>query len=202
MLELLLGQIPEAIFFALFMIYAKGLKEKRILFIILMILEYLLLKSFIKYNIWFQISYTFITYLILKLLYKDKAQITDIFTFTIANIILMILSAFSFFIMYFTYKNIILANIICKTLLLIFIILTRNKLINITKLYKKFWNRNDSIKKKMKTTTFRAINIVTFNIIFYIINIGMTICLLLRKWGVSMEPWDSWFFLFDVEDGE
>lgn len=181
MLELLLGQIPEAIFFALFMIYAKGLKEKRILFIILMILEYLLLKSFIKYNIWFQISYTFITYLILKLLYKDKAQITDIFTFTIANVILMILSAFSFFIMYFTYKNIILANIICKTLLLIFIILTRNKLINITKLYKKFWNRNDSIKKKMKTTTFRAINIVTFNIIFYIINIGMIICLLLRK---------------------
>ena len=47
MLELLIGQIPEAIFFALFMIYAKGLKEKRILFIVLMIVEYLLLKSYL-----------------------------------------------------------------------------------------------------------------------------------------------------------
>jgi hypothetical protein len=31
-LEILLGQIPEAIFFSIFMIYVKGLKEKRVLF--------------------------------------------------------------------------------------------------------------------------------------------------------------------------
>ena len=70
MLEVLLGQIPEAIYFALFMIFVKQLKEKSILFIILMIAEYLLLKVFIKYNMWFQILYTFMTFLILKLLYK------------------------------------------------------------------------------------------------------------------------------------
>lgn len=39
MLELFLGQIPEAIYFALFMIYAKNLKTKRLLYTILMILE-------------------------------------------------------------------------------------------------------------------------------------------------------------------
>ena len=32
MLEIFLGQIPEAIFFELFMIFVKDLKEKRILF--------------------------------------------------------------------------------------------------------------------------------------------------------------------------
>ena len=83
MLELLLGQIPEAIYFALFMIFTKELKTKRILYTILMVIEYVLLKFFIEYNIWFQVAYTIIQFLILKLLYKEKAQVTDIFTFGI-----------------------------------------------------------------------------------------------------------------------
>lgn len=58
MLELIIGQIPEAIFFSLFMIYAKGLKEKRILFTVLMVVEYLLIKHFISFDICFQIAYT------------------------------------------------------------------------------------------------------------------------------------------------
>ena len=90
MLELLIGQIPEAIYFAIFMMLVKQLKEKRVLFSVLMIAEYLLLKHFIKYSIYFQISYTLTTFLILKILYKDKSQLTDIFTFTIGSIILMI----------------------------------------------------------------------------------------------------------------
>lgn len=85
MLELFLGQIPEAIFFALFMIYAKNIKEKRVLFVALMITEYLLLKYFIKFSIIFQITYTCMTYLIIKVLYKEKSQITDIFTFTMSS---------------------------------------------------------------------------------------------------------------------
>ena len=51
--QLLLGQIPEAIYFALFMMLVKNIKEKRILFIVLMILEYVFLKYFLVYNIWF-----------------------------------------------------------------------------------------------------------------------------------------------------
>ena len=35
LLEIFLGQIPEAIYFALFMMFAKDLKEKRILYILL-----------------------------------------------------------------------------------------------------------------------------------------------------------------------
>lgn len=170
MLELLLGQIPEAIFFALFMIYAKNLKEKRVLFILLMIAEYLLLKSFIKYNIWFQISYTFITYLLLKLLYKDKAQITDIFTFTIGSFVVVICSLFSYLIILYTIQNFMISNILHKILLFSFILLFSKKLNKIQKMYKTFWNRNDKIKKKMKSTTFRALNLFLFNILFYIIN--------------------------------
>lgn len=173
MLELLLGQIPEAIYFALFMIFVKQLKEKRILFIILMIIEYLLLKSFIKYNIWFQISYTFITFIILKILYKEKTQITDIFTFTIGSIILTISCIFFYFLVSITSKNIIVYAILNRSFLFIFLFLFRNKLNKIQKVYKKIWNRNDKVKKKIKTTTFRALNIIIFNIIFYVLNICM-----------------------------
>lgn len=182
MLELLIGQIPEAIFFSLFMIYAKGLKEKRILFTVLMIVEYLLLKSFIHYNIWFQILYTFISFIILKVLYKEKSQITDIFTFTIASIIVILICAILYFIIWFTFNNYLIYAILTRIFMFAFLFLFRNKLNKIQKVYKKLWNRNDK-KKGMKTTTFRSLNIVIFNIIFYIINIGM-IFMIIQNGGV------------------
>lgn len=178
MLELIIGQIPEAIFFALFMIYAKGLKEKRILFTVLMVAEYILLKEFIIYNIWFQILYTFITFLILKVLYKEKAQVTDIFTFTIGSIILIITSIICFIL---SNQNAMIASIINRPILFIFLILFNYKLNKIQKIYKFFWNRNDKLKKKIKTTTFRCINIIIFNISFYVLNIVMLYCIFLKK---------------------
>ena len=80
MLELIIGQIPEAIYFALFMIYAKGLKEKRILFTVLMVAEYLLLIYSFPYNWYFHIGYIVTTFFTLKVLYKEKAQIIAIST--------------------------------------------------------------------------------------------------------------------------
>ena len=96
-MELLLGQIPEAIFFALFMIYAKGIKEKRILFIILMIIEYLLLKYSFQFDWIFQIGYMITTFLTLKILYREKSQITDVFILLISYIYIIIISIISYF---------------------------------------------------------------------------------------------------------
>ena len=62
-LEVVLGQVPEAIYFALFMIIVKGLKEKRILFTLVMIFEYLALKQFVTFDVGFQVIYTFLTYI-------------------------------------------------------------------------------------------------------------------------------------------
>lgn len=166
MLELLLGQIPEAIFFALFMIYAKGLKEKRMLFIILMVVEYLLLKYSFKYNWLFQIGYMITTFLTLKVLYKEKSQITDIFILLIAYIIMIVSSILCFTI---SLGNVIIATIINRIIIFLFIFLLKDKLIKIQNLYKNLWNR-DTNNTKIKTTTFRSINIVIFNILFGLIN--------------------------------
>ena len=173
LLELFLGKIPEAIFFALFMIFTKELKEKRVLFTILMIIEYLLLKSIIKYDMWFQVLYTFMTFIILKILYKNKTQVTDIFTFTIASLILILISIVSYFIIWKTINIFIYSVVLNRLLIVVFFLLMYRHLPKIQKVYKRFWNRNDKKKNKIKATTFRALNVVVFNIIFYIINLCM-----------------------------
>lgn len=181
MLEILLGRIPEAIYFALFMIFTKQLKEKRILYITLMVIEYLLLKYFIEYNIWFQIAYTIIQYILLKILYKEKAQITDIFTFTIASGILILFCMILYFLIWHTVNDYLLYVILNRVCLIGFLILFYDKLPKIQTLYKNLWNRNDNKKTKMKSTTFRAVNLVIFNIMFYIINLGILFTLFIGR---------------------
>lgn len=176
--QLLLGQIPEAMYFALFMILVKNIKEKRILFTVLMVLEYVLLKLAFPFNMWFQVTYTFMTYIILKLLYREKSQITDIFTFGISSIILMVISI----VVCLPFRNNIVVIVILSRLLMFgFLFVFRCKLNKIQNLYKSLWNRNDKQPKKIKSTTFRAINVVVFNLMFFAINICLLYALLFIK---------------------
>lgn len=181
--ELIFGQIPEALYFALFIIEVKQLKEKRFIFTILMILEYILLLNIFPYSIWFHILYFITYYLIMKLLYKDKCQIIDIFTLGIASLILIIFCIIPYFIVHFTINDFKIYVILNRILLFSFLFIFRHKLSKIQNIYKNLWNRNDKIKKKMKSTTFRALNLVIFNFMFYLINLGM-IFMLLQKGGV------------------
>lgn len=177
MLQLFVGQIPEAIYFALFMIFTKQLKEKRILFITLLTLEYVLLLKIMPFSIYAHVGFFIMTYIIMKILYKDKSQIIDIFTLGIASIILMISSM----ICYLTFSfNTLLATIINRFIVFIFLFALNYRLNKIQDLYKKIWNRNKN-KTKMKTTTFRSINVVIFNIMFYVINICMIYALFLLE---------------------
>lgn len=185
MLELIMGQIPEAIFFALFMIYAKGIKEKRILFTVLMLVEYLLLKYSFTYNWFFQIGYMITTFLTLKILYKEKSQVTDLFILLIGYIYLIIVSAICFLPIHnnITFTNYITSCIINRILLFSVLFIFNFKLEKIQKIYKKFWNRDNKENKKIKSTTFRSLNIFVFNLIYFIINAGMIYAIFLLKKG-------------------
>ena len=44
-----------------------------------MILEYVFLKQFLVYTVWFQVVYFILAFIIMKILYKNKANVTDIF---------------------------------------------------------------------------------------------------------------------------
>lgn len=177
-LQILLGQLPEAIYFALFMIFAKNIREKRILFTILMIVDYFLLKYSFKFSAYFHILYIITTFLTLKVLYKEKSQITDVFTFGIASLILTITSIPS----YLLFKpNMVLVSIFNRLIIFSILFGFNYKLYNITNIYKNFWNRDDSKNKKIKSTTFRSLNLVVFNIMFYVIHVCMMYAIFLRK---------------------
>lgn len=172
---LFLEKICEAIYFSLFLIYGKNLKEKRLLFISIMIFEYILLTSILQYTIWIHISYIAMIYINLKVIYKEKAQITDIFLFATASIILIMIS-FLCGIILFThiewYKCILALN---RIIILSLVYIFRNKIYD---LYKKFWsNWNRKHKPKIKSLTLRNISVIIFNLMFYIINTGMLFAL-------------------------
>ena len=169
---LFLEKVCEAIYFSLFLIYGKNLKEKRLLFIVIMTLEYLALKCFIKFNVLFQLIYTFMSFINLKVLYKEKAQITDIFLFAIASIILIFIGTISYAIIYFTFKKYIIALISCRILMFLFIICFKGKINNAYQKFYKLWNRHNETNK-IKSLTLRNISVIIFNLMFWIINLCM-----------------------------
>ena len=169
-----LVQVPEPIYFALFLIIGKNIKEKRLLLIGIMIIQYLLLMHIFPFNIWFQLVYTFMSFINLKVLYKEKAQITDIFLFMVASLILIIASFISYMIIQSTVNVYIVALILSRVLMFLILFFIRNK---INEYYKKFyslWNRHKN-PNKIRSLTLRNISIIIFNIMFYVINIGMLI---------------------------
>lgn len=174
---LFLEKILEAIYFAMFLIIGKNIKKKRLLFIGTMIFEYLMLKHFIKFNVWFQLTYTFLSYATLKVFYKEKAQITDVFLFAAASIILIVSSSLCYGIVYFTIHKYIWVLLINRPLIFIILYLGKNK---IRELYIKFcslWNRHNN-PRKIKSLTLRNISIILFNLMFWLINFGMLITLM------------------------
>ena len=136
-----------------------------------MIIDEVFLVKATNFDIWFYVLYMIFTYLILKAIYKEKSQITDIFIFIIASLIMLLINFIVYIIIANTIKQFIAYAIISRILLFMLLFFIRNKLYNITKLYHKLWNRHDNIPKKIKTTTFRSINIVIFNITFYLVHL-------------------------------
>lgn len=177
---LFLEKICEAIYFSLFLIYGKNLKEKRLLFIGIMIFEYLALKSLIEYNVWFQIIYTFMSFVNLKVLYKEKSQVTDIFLFMAGSLVLMIICGISYALVYYTIKKYLVALLLSRILIFTFLLFFKNRIEKIYKRIYKLWNRHN-YKGKLKSLTVRNISIILFNLMFYMINIAMGICLLLGR---------------------
>lgn len=178
---LILEKVLEAIYFSLFLIFGKGIKNKKLLFIGIMVFQYLILKQFIKFNVLFQIIYTFLSFINLKVLYKDKAQITDIFLFAVASIILILIGMICVAFRYLLNTNYISVLILNRILLFVFLFLIKNKINYFYKKYYNHWNRKEKGSVvKIRSLTLRNISLIVFNLMFYIINIGLTYIILLK----------------------
>jgi len=168
-LELLLGQIPEGIFLAWFMILSKGIKTRRLEFTLYVVAEYLLVKYTFRYSYYFHILLMVLIFIALKVFYKEKSQITDIFILMLAYFCLMISSIICYFI---CFGNVVLATLLNRFVLFTFLYYFNYKLYGIQKLYKKQWNRGNP-NAKLKSTTFRSLNLVLFYVFFVAIHACM-----------------------------
>ena len=173
---LLLEKVCEAVYFSLFLIIGKNIKSKRLLLIGIMIFEYLALKHFIHFNVWFQLAYTFMSFVNLKVLYREKAQVTDIFLFMVASIILIASSIFTYVTALFTYKNYFISLIINRVLIFGIIFMFGNFIKEKYKSFCSLWNRHNN-PNKMRSLTLRNISIIVFNLMFWTINFCMFIFL-------------------------
>lgn len=170
-ISILLGMLPEVLYFTLFLIYTKDLKDKKFRLFGLVAIAYIICIMISQYKILYYTTFIFLIYGILKLLYKNKAQITDIFAFSVSIIYLTILS-----LLIYLPKDIVQYYIILlvNRILLFIPFIFRNKFNIIYKKYYSLWNRNYEKKQPVKSITLRNISLIVINCIIFIINI---ICL-------------------------
>lgn len=176
---LLLEKVCEAVYFSLFLIIGKNIKNKRLLLIGIMIFEYLALKHFIHFNVWFQLAYTFMSFVNLKVLYREKAQVTDIFLFMVSSVIIIIFSMFTYLTAMVTYKNYEISLVINRILLFLCLFVFKDKIKLCYRNFCKLWNRHNN-PNKIRSLTLRNISIITFNLMFWLINLGITYRLLFK----------------------
>ena len=167
---ILLGLVPEVLYFTLFLIYTKNLKEKRIKLFALISIAYILCIMISQYKTLYYISFIAIVYIILKILFKEKAQIIDIFAFSISSIYLTLLASISFMMFTDDLSNYWALYTISRILLFVPFIF-RKKFNIIYKKYCKLWNRNDKEKRPIKSITLRNISLIIVNVTIFILNV-------------------------------
>ena len=170
LMSVLLGMLPEVLYFTLFLKYTKNLQEKTVKLGLLIGIAYILCMFIQRYQVVYYIIFIALIYVILKLLYKDKAQIIDVFVIATSYFYLTIISFIISKILYNDLSNYNLLLIISR-LLLILPFIFRNKFNIIYQKYYKLWNRNDNEIRPLKSITIRNISLILLNILIFVINI-------------------------------
>lgn len=170
LLSILLGMIPETLFFTLFLIYTKNLENKKMRLFLGILIIYILCITINRFKILYYVSYIFLVVIFLKILYKEKTQIIDIFVFSISTIYLSFLGLLcskfvnNNYIMYYI-------MIIFNRILLFVPFIFKHKFNFLYKKYCGLWNRNDNIKRPIKSITLRNISLVILNVFIFILDI-------------------------------
>ncbi len=170
LLSILLGLLPEVLYFTLFLIYTKNLKEKKIKLFLLIGIAYFLCMLIQQYNFIFYVLHLFTFYAILKFLYKNKIQLIDVFIIVLPCLWLSILS---FVLINFTKND--LSNYvfiyIIQRLLMFAPFVFRQKFNFYYKKYCNLWNRNDKERRPIKSITLRNISLILLNSVIFFLNI-------------------------------
>lgn len=170
LIGIILGLIPEVLYFTLFLIFTKNIKEKKILLFLLMSIGYMLCICIQQYVLLYYLGYIVIVYLILKFLYKNQTQIIDIFVFSISTLYLTFLSYLGFKCFKNDLSNYWIMFILDRILMFVPFIF-KNKFNILYKEYCKLWNRNNKEKRPIKSITLRNISLIIINFAICFMNI-------------------------------
>lgn len=168
--NVILGPVTDIIYFTLFIIYSKNIKEKRLSLLMCISGIYIMCIMISKYNIFYYLMFYILCFGALKLLYKEKAQLIDIFLILFMSLYVSLISTIAFKFVDADYSNYYMLAIIDKILLFIPLIF-KNKLNIIYKKYYKLWNRNDNEKRFIKSITLRNISLICLNCFLFISNL-------------------------------
>lgn len=168
--SLLLGMIPEVLYFTLFIIYTKNIKEKKLKLFILISLAYILCIMISQYKVLYYVLLIFLIYLFMKILYKQKTQIIDVFIISLSEIYLALTSYFCFLFVKEDFSNYYILCLIQKLILFLPFII-KEKFNIIYKLYCSLWNRNYEKKQPIKSITLRNISLISLNLFIFVLNL-------------------------------
>lgn len=169
-LSILLGLLPETLYFTLFITYTKNMKENKVKLFLLIAISYFICILVQNFRILFYMLLIALIYISLKIVYKNKAQIIDIFIISLAYLWLGILSITLMNFVANDYSNYFIILILQKILLFIPFIF-RSKFNIVYKKYCNLWNRNDKEKRKVKSITLRNISLILLNAYIFFMNI-------------------------------
>ena len=163
LISILLGAIPDVLYYYLYITKIKEIKSRRMILFILMLLNYIIFNMILRYNLYLYLLYDVMMFTLIKLLYKS--EINDFFLVLFIDIYYIFLSSSCFFLIP-NYAVALLASKIFMFLPLIY----KNKIINLYKSYCKMWNRNDNAKYPIKSLTLRNISLISLNAIVIILD--------------------------------
>ena len=156
LISLLLGMLPEVLYFTLFLIFAKNIKEKRIKLFLLLALGYILLIMICRYQLLFYVAYIIYSYLVLKSLYNS--HIIDLFVYSL-SFCYIITIAYIFYLLFF--DNYVLYYITARIFLFLPFIF-KSKFNILYKKYLSLWNYKK--ENKIKSLTLRNYSLLLVNI--------------------------------------
>lgn len=152
----------EVLFLVISMCYAKGIKEKRILFYTLVLASSVIFLMVVRYELWGYIAFIASSFFIMRVLYKSN--IADLFVFITHFIWITITSFISLIIT----RNIVISYIIQRILLFGLLFICKNKMSKWYKNYCKLWDY--TYENQGKSITLRNISLIIVNIFILFLN--------------------------------
>ena len=168
-ISLILGILPDVLYYFIYTKQIKGIKSKNLLFFFLLLVTYMLCIIAVRHQFYLYIIQDILVFIIMKLLYKS--HISDMFLVIFIEFYMILLSTICFMFI----NNYYFAFIIYR-LLMFLPLLFSNKLRDMYKKYLSLWNRHDN-PKKIKSITLRNVSLVILNcllIFMYLITLYIT----------------------------